>query len=83
MTTITLPKDLEDWARAEVAAGRAESVDALVADALAERRGAMGDVKALLDEARAQVARGEGLSLDQFRAHVEGRIARLGARAKG
>jgi hypothetical protein len=23
MTTITLPKDLEDWARAEVAAGRA------------------------------------------------------------
>ena len=34
MTAITLPADLEAWARAEVAAGRAESVEALVAKGL-------------------------------------------------
>lgn len=38
MTSITLPKDLEDWARAEVAAGRAESVEALAALALDRAR---------------------------------------------
>jgi len=32
MTTITLPKDLEDCARAEVAAGRADSLARLGAE---------------------------------------------------
>lgn len=59
MTTITLPKDLEDWARAEVVAGRAASLDDLVAQALAERRGGAEGVKAMLDAARAQSERGE------------------------
>ena len=35
MTTITLPKDLEDWARAEVAAGRATSVEHAAQKAIA------------------------------------------------
>ena len=82
MTTITLPKDLEDWARAEVAAGRAASLDDLVVQALEERRGAVEDIKALLDDARAQVARGEAISLEAFRAHVDGRLARLRAQAE-
>jgi Arc/MetJ-type ribon-helix-helix transcriptional regulator len=38
MTTITLPKDLEDWARAEVAAGRAADVSELVAESVRARR---------------------------------------------
>lgn len=38
MTVLDLPKDIEAWARAEVAAGRAPSLDALVSSLLAERR---------------------------------------------
>lgn len=38
MTTILLPKDLEDWARAEVAAGRAAGVSELVAEIVREHR---------------------------------------------
>ena len=36
MTAITLPADLEAWARAEVSAGRAESIEALVEARLRE-----------------------------------------------
>jgi lambda repressor-like predicted transcriptional regulator len=57
MTPITLPKHLEDWARAEVAAGRSQSIDALVAETLEARR-ASADLRGLLDHARAQAAQG-------------------------
>lgn len=68
MTAINLPADLEAWARAEVAAGRAESVEALVARALRERKAEIEYVGAKLDEARASLARGEGVPLkDAFR----------------
>lgn len=82
MTAITLPADLEAWARAEVAAGRAESVEALVADALAERRAEIEHVRAKLDEARASLARGEGMPLDEFLRRGEDRVSRLRGAAK-
>lgn len=53
MTAITLPPDLEAWARAEVAAGRAESVEALAADALRQRR-AWDETRRSLDAAEAE-----------------------------
>jgi predicted transcriptional regulator len=65
MTTITLPADLEAWAQAEVAAGRAESVDALVAKAVEERCAEIEYVRAKLDEARASVAAGRTVSLEE------------------
>lgn len=77
MTAITLPADLEAWARAEVAAGRAVSVEALVADALTERRAEIEYVRAKLDEGRASIARGEGVPLEEFLKRGEERISRL------
>lgn len=82
MTTITLPADLEAWARAEVAAGRAESVEALVADALKERREDVEFVRAKLDEARASLARGEGVPLEEAFRRIDAWIAEDEAAAK-
>ena len=81
MTAITLPADLEAWARAEVAAGRADSVEALVADALNERRAEVEYVRAKLDEARASLARGQGIDGDVFLAELDEWIAELEAEA--
>jgi len=77
MIAITLPADLEAWARAEVAAGRADSVEALVADALGERRAEIEYVRAKLDEARASLARGEGIPLEEFLRRGSERVSRL------
>jgi len=77
MTAITLPADLEAWAKAEVAAGRAESVEALVAETLAERRAEVEFVRGKLDEARASLARGGGIPLQEFLARGDARVARL------
>ena len=69
-------------ARAEVAAGRAESVEALVADALGERRAEIEYVRAKLDEARASLSRGEGIPLEEFLRRGGGRVSRLRGAAK-
>ena len=53
MTTITLPKDLEDWARAEVAAGRATSIEHAAQRAIAGYRAQMEAFRRTLDEAEA------------------------------
>lgn len=82
MTAITLPPDLLAWARAEVAAGRAESVEALVAAAVRERRAEIEYVRGKLDEARASLARGEGIALEEFLARGADRVSRLRALAK-
>jgi predicted transcriptional regulator len=63
MTAITLPPDLEAWAEAEVAAGRAKSVEALVAKALQSQRAHQDYVRSALDQARASVAAGKTVSL--------------------
>lgn len=82
MTAINLPADLEAWARAEVAAGRAESVEALVARALRERKAETEYVRAKLDEARASLAREEGMPLEEFLARGQDRVSRLRGSAK-
>lgn len=82
MTAITLPADLEAWAQAEVAAGRAESVEALVAAALQERRAEIEYARGKLDEARASLARGEGIPLEEFLRRGEERVSRLRGAAK-
>jgi predicted transcriptional regulator len=82
MTAITLPADLEAWARAEVAAGRAESVEALVAEALNEHRADVEFVRAKLDEARASLARGEGVPLEEAFRQIDAWIVEDEAAAK-
>ena len=64
MTTITLPKDLEAWAEAEVAAGRAKSVDVLTAKAVEGYRRQLEAFRASLDEASADVKAGNGIPLE-------------------
>jgi Arc/MetJ-type ribon-helix-helix transcriptional regulator len=80
--TITLPKDLEAWARAEVEAGRAKSVEALVAQAVRERRAEIEFVRGKLDEARETLARGEGISLEDALEEIDSWIAEDEAAAK-
>lgn len=53
MNTITLPADLEAWAQAEVAAGRAANISELVAEAMAESR-ALRTLRDSLDAAEAE-----------------------------
>ncbi len=82
MTSITLPADLEAWARAEVAAGRAESVEALVAQALNGRRAEIEYVRSQLDEGRVSLARGEGIPLEEAFRQIDAWIAEDEAAAK-
>jgi predicted transcriptional regulator len=64
MTAITLPETLEAWAEAEVAAGRAESVEALAAQAVAGYRRQLEAFRATLDAASADIAAGLGIPAD-------------------
>lgn len=82
MTAITLPPDLLAWARAEVAAGSAESVEALVAAAVQERRAEIEYVRGKLDEARASLARGEGIPLEDALREIDSWIAEDEAAAR-
>ncbi|MGD9968584.1 MAG: hypothetical protein AB7T59_18855 [Hyphomonadaceae bacterium] len=51
MTAITLPADLEAWARAEVAAGRAESVETAIFNGVRGYRLATDTFRKSLDDA--------------------------------
>ena len=61
MITVNLPEHLEAWAEAEVAAGRAESVEALTAKAVAGYRRELEAFRATLDEASAEIEAGKGI----------------------
>ena len=71
MTTVTLPKDFTAWAEAEVAAGRAASIDALAAKAVAGYRRQLEAFRASLDEASAEIAAGKGIPLDVVMKELE------------
>jgi Arc/MetJ-type ribon-helix-helix transcriptional regulator len=78
---ITLTPAQQKWLEAEVAAGRYASVEEAVraaVDALMppELRD-LSWAKPYLDEARASLARGEGVTLDEFNAQVEKRLKEL------
>jgi Arc/MetJ-type ribon-helix-helix transcriptional regulator len=80
--TITLTPAQQKWLEAEVAAGRYASVEEAVraaVDALMppELRD-LSWTKPYLDEARASLARGEGVTLEEFNAQVEKRLKELG-----
>ncbi len=58
MVTITLPDDIEAWARAEVAAGRGASIEEFVASWVRERRAIEDSHRALVLEAYESTAQG-------------------------
>jgi antitoxin ParD1/3/4 len=77
--TITLTPEQQKWLEAEVAAGRIPSVEEAVRLAVDHLlmpvdTDDLSWAKPYLDEARAQVARGEYVTLEEFNAHVEKRL---------
>lgn len=79
--TVTLTREQQAWLEAEVAAGHFPSVeDAVriaVADLKAMHTGDLAWAKPYVDAARAAVARGETMSLEEHRARM---VARRSAR---
>lgn len=82
---ISLPTDQIRWLEAEVSAGRFASIDEAVRSAIAALMQDGGDddldwAKPLVDEALAEVERGEGLPAEQVRAELDCYLKSLGAR---
>lgn len=75
MTTITLPDDLEAWARAEVAAGRGASVEDVATKAIGRYRKQMEAFRQSLDEAEAEADREGALDIDAVFAELKARYA--------
>jgi len=81
--TITLTPEQQRRLEAAVAAGRFASVEEAVriaVDHLVPTGAELGDLswaKPYLDEARASIARGESISLEEFNAHVDTRLKDL------
>jgi antitoxin ParD1/3/4 len=81
--TITLTPEQQKRLEAAVAAGQFVSVEEAVrwaVDRFVLTDADLGDLswaKPYLDEARESIARGEGLSLEEFNAHVEERLSKL------
>lgn len=82
MTSITLPADLEAWAQAEVAAGRAESVEAAISTGVRGYRLAMETFKQSLDEANAEANREGWIPAGQFLKELDQWIADLSSEAE-
>ena len=82
MNPITLPPDLLAWARAEVAAGRAESVEALVAKGLRGYRLGIDTFRKSLDDARAEADRDGWIPGDVFLRELDQWVAELSLAAE-
>jgi Arc/MetJ-type ribon-helix-helix transcriptional regulator len=80
MTSIALPKDLEEWARAEVAAGRAASVETFVVDAMREHRDLREAHRALVMDGYADLDEGDVLDEPEADAALDLLMGAAGAR---
>ena len=80
---IKLPQEQQKWLEAEVAAGRLASIEAAlaatVADLMAAEDGDFAWAKPYVDEARAAIAQGEQVTLDEFRSEIRETMAELAA----
>jgi antitoxin ParD1/3/4 len=78
---ITLPREQQEWLEAQVRAGAYESIDEAVATIVAEHMLLDPDdldwAKPLVDEARASIARGEGMTLEEYRTRMDKRFGKL------
>lgn len=72
---ITLPPDLEEELKAEVAAGRAPSVESLAAAAIRAQLGELAEFRASLDAAEAEADREGWISLEDVRRRLKERRA--------
>jgi antitoxin ParD1/3/4 len=67
---ISLPKEQQEWLEAEVAAGHFSSIEEALTIAVAELKALQGKnldwAKPYVEEARAEIARGEAIQGDDF-----------------
>jgi antitoxin ParD1/3/4 len=82
--TITLTPEQLKWIEQQVASGAFESVDDAVRLAVAEMMSVDGDglawARPLVDEARASIARGEGVPADAVKAEIDAYLRSIGGR---
>ena len=82
--SITITPEQTAWLQAEVAGGRFASLDEAAQYMLDAQRDIEADeaawIKPLLDEAMADIDRGEGISFEEFEAHIAARLAKLTAK---
>lgn len=81
MTVITLPADLEAWARAEVAAGRAASLEAAIAKGVRGYRRATEAFRKSLDDAESEADRDGWIPGDKFMKELDSWITDLALEA--
>lgn len=81
MTAITLPADLEAWARAEVAAGRAESLEAAIAKGVRGYRLATDAFRQSLDDAVAEANEKGWIPFEDVKRELDQWIAELSLEA--
>jgi antitoxin ParD1/3/4 len=78
---ITLPREQQEWLEAQVRAGAYDSVEDAVATILGQHMNLdiddMAWAKPLVDEGRACIKRGEMLTLDEHRAHIDATLEKL------
>ena len=79
--TIKLTTEQEAWLQAGITRGAYRSVEdavrQLIDERIAEDSGDLAWVKPALDEARAEIERGEGVSHDDFKRHMREHIEAL------
>ena len=79
--TITLPREQQEWLEAQVKAGYYDSIEDAVASIVAERMSVGVDdlawAKPLVEEALVAVDRGEGMTLEEYRARMAERFGKL------
>ncbi len=80
--TIPLPRGFQIWAEAEVAAGRAESVETLAAQALEAHRRHVENFRASLSDAVAEADRDGWIEGERFLADMDALIDDLEREAK-
>jgi hypothetical protein len=80
--TIPLPRQFQVWAEAEVAAGRAESVERLAQQALEAHQRQVEAFRLSLDAAVAEADRDGWIEGDAFLANMDGLIESLEREAK-
>ncbi len=80
--TIPLPRQFQAWAEAEVAAGRAESVEQLAQQALEAHQRQVETFRFSLDAAVAEADRDGWIEGDAFLANMDGLIESLEREAK-
>jgi len=79
--SITLPREQQEWLEAQVEAGVYASIDEAVARIVAEHMHLDLDdlswARPLVDEGRAALDRGEGLTLEEHRSQIAAKLEQL------